>query len=33
MPHQAGVNLENYTEVKLRDNPGQTGTYGTCNLT
>ena len=40
--HQAGVNFENFTEVKFRDilltrtghrdSPGQTGTYGRSNL-
>ena len=27
MHHQAGVHFENFTEVKIRDSPGQTETY------
>jgi len=32
MHRQAGVDFENFTEVKFRDSPGQTVTYGRPNL-
>jgi len=33
MHHQAGVNFENFTEVKFRDSPGQTGRMVGSTLT